>query len=384
MSETSTPTSSRESIELSYEPERGPLRRRLGWAFRGWARSTFSRESFISSFKSLLWVVPLTALIWIYAEREEDATVSQVPVVLDVRSSDPRTFVKLASATTVHVNLAGRQVDVEQVKDWLQTTPVSIEVAPNLSPGQHQIPLRIELNQLSRLKSKGVSISECDPAEATVDVDEFQTVELEVRARPEDSKTLGSPIFNPARVKISAPQRLLRQAEQDSGGHGLVAYANFASFKQALAEPGKHSFSAVPVVPSIAIADARPLQPAVVSADVDVTDTGERTIALKYLRVLAAMPSDAGARADQYKPVFEATLTGITVSGPEQQIALLQDPNYAFTPPPAAIFEVNYSDIDNPAPAPLMFQLPKGVHVTEQEAQMKINYSFKPRSAEAQ
>jgi hypothetical protein len=384
MPETSTSSPTRDGIEVTYAPVRRPLRKRIGWAFRSWARSTFSRESFISSFKSLLWVVPLTALIWIYAEREEDVTLNGVPVVLDVSSSEPRMFVRLAGGNpTIHVDLKGRQVDVEQVKDWLQSTPAPIEVARNLTPGEHQIYLQFELNQLARVKNKGVTISNCTPAEVTVAVDQIETMDLEVRARPEDSKTLGSPIFSPARVKISAPRHLLRQAQQDTAGQGLVAYANFAPFKQILVEPGKHSLSGVQVVPSIAIENSD-IQPKGVSAELVVNNNAERTITLPYLRVLAATPRDAGARADQYKPYFDLTLTNVAVTGPEQQIALLQDPNYAPTPAPAAIFEVNYNDIENPAPAPLMFQLPPGVHVSEQDAQRKITYSFKPRSAEPQ
>lgn len=384
MPETSTSSPTRDGIEVTYAPVRRPLRKRIGWAFRIWARNTFSRESFISSFKSLLWVAPLTALIWIYAEREEDVTLNNVPVVLDVRGSDPRTFVRLASGNpTIHVDLKGRQVDVEQIKDWLQTTPVDIEVARNLTPGEHTISLQFELNQLQRVKNKGVTLVNCTPAEITVDVDEIETMDLEVRARPEDSKTLGSPIFSPARVKISAPRHLLRQAQQDTAGQGLVAYANFAPFKQILAEPGKHSLSGVQVVPSIGIENSD-IQPRGVSAELNVNNNTDRTITLPYLRVLAATPRDAGARADQYKPNFDPTLTNVTVTGPEQQIALLQDPNYTPTPFPAAIFEVNYNDIENPAPAPIMYQLPPGVHVVEQDPPRKITYSFKPRSAESQ
>ena len=149
---------------------------------------------------------------------------------------------RLASGNpTIHVDLKGRQVDVEQIKDWLQTTPVDIEVARNLTPGEHPISLQFELNQLQRVKNKGVTLVNCTPAEITVDVDEIETMDLEVRARPEDTKTLGSPIFSPARVKISAPRRLIRQAQQDAAGQGLVAYANFTPFKQILMEPGKHS-----------------------------------------------------------------------------------------------------------------------------------------------
>jgi len=373
----------REPIEVTYAPVRRPLRKRLGWAFRAWARDTFSRESLVSSLKSLLWVAPLTVLIWVYAEREEDVPLPGVPVILEVRSSEPTKIVRLAPGTaqTIHVDIKGRQVDVEQVKDWLQANAVPIDVSRNLTPGEHQIYLLSELNRDPHIVSKGITISNCIPAEVTVNVDEIHEYQIEVKARPEDTKTLGGPpIFNPPKVRISGPRAVLDAA----GGPNLVAYANFEPFKQQLTEPGKHALSAVAV--SVPINDPHVrLMPPAVSADIDVTaDKAERTITLPYLRVLAAYRQDPGPRADQYKPVFEPTLTKVTVTGPEQQIALLQDPNYTPTAAPAAIFEVNYSDIDNPAPAPLIFHLPPGVHVLEQDAQRKITYSFKLRSTEPQ
>jgi hypothetical protein len=372
----------REPIEVTYAPSRRPIRKRVGWAFRSWATDTFSRESIVSSLKSLLWVAPLTILIWIYAEREEDVPLTDVPVTLDVRSSDPNKVVRLAPGTsqTIHIDLKGRQVDVEQVKDWLQSNAVAIDVSRNLTPGEHQIYLPSELDRQPRIQNKGITISKCIPAEVTVNVDEIHEYQIEVKARPEDTKTLGSPaIFNPPKVRITGPRSVLDAA----GGANIVAYANFEPFKQQLTEPGKHPLSAVAL--SVPINDPHVrLTPPAVSADIDVTDKAERTITLPYLRVLAAYRQDPGPRADQYKPDYEPTLTNVTVTGPEQQIALLQDPNYTPAAAPAAIFEVNYSDIEHPAPAPLIFHLPPGVHVSEQDAQRKISYTFKPRSTEPQ
>lgn len=392
MPETPTQSPPREPIEVTYAPVRRPLRKRIGWAFRSWARSTFSRESFVSSFKSLLWVVPLTVLIWVYAERDEDLSISAVPVTLDIRSSDPRMDVHLAGdGSIVHVDLKGRQADVEQIRDWLQTTPFQIEVPHDLRPGLHQIYLQSQLNQQPRVKSRGVTISNCTPTEVAVAVDEIIEPEIEVRARPEDSKNLaGPPVFTPSRVKLVGPRSVIDAARRmaQANGQDLFAYANFVPFKQQLTEPGKHSLSAVAVSASIPIDESNRVhfQPPAVSAEVVVSDKAERQITLPYLRVLAAYHAEPGPRADQYKVVYEPTLTNVTVSGPEQQINQLQDPNNYPTPAPAAIFEVNFNEVDNPGPisAPLMFVLPPGVHVIEQDAQRKITYSFKPRSNEPQ
>lgn len=384
----------RETVEFTYAPPRRSFRKRVRWAFQSWARDTFSRESLVSSIKSLAWVAPLTVLIWVYAEREQDIQLPGVPVSIEVRSGESGRVVKLVAtannstaSNTIHLDLKGPQVGVEHVKDWLVSAPIAIEVPAGLTPGQHQIYVRTELDHLPRIMENGVTITNCEPSEVTVDVDVIGHVDLEVKVRPEDAKTLGAPpIFNPPKVRMFGPQRVLdnavNQARQQN--QALVAYANLNSFKQQLVEPGKHSLSAVPVGPSLPIDDTHVhLAPGAVSADVEVTDKAERTITLPYLRVLAAYRPDAGAKADQYKVNYEPTITNVTVTGPEQQIALLQDPNYVLNPAPAAIFEVNLSD-PNPAPAPIMWELPPGVHVSEQDAQRKITYTLTPRTNEPQ
>jgi hypothetical protein len=391
MPDTPPPTSSpRETVEFTYAPARRPLRKRIGWAFRAWSRETFSRESLVSSLKSLLWVVPLTVLIWVYAERRQDVPMQNLPVAIAVRSGEPGRVVKLAASnSTVHIDLEGPQAGVEKVKDWLASATIPIEVPPNLSPGEHQIYLLSELNRLPRIVDNGVTIKNCEPSEATVDVDVIDHLDLEVKVRPEDAKTLGAPpIFNPARVRLIGPKQVLDNTRRQAAAQNqpLVALANLSSFKQQLAEPGKHALSAVPVAPSLPIDNPRvQTSPAAVSADVDVTDKAERTETLSYLRVLAAYRPDAGAgaKADQYKVVYDPTITNVTVTGPEQQIALLHDPTYLQNHAPAAIFEVNFSD-PNPAPAPIMYELPPGVHVSEADAQRKITYTLTPRTNEPQ
>jgi hypothetical protein len=378
--------SPRETVEFTYVPSPPrPLRTKLRWAIRTWARSTFSRDSFLASLRSLLWVAPLTLLIWIYAEREQVVPLKGVPVALDTRSNEVGRVVRLLSPAggTVSLELEGPQAELEQVKDWLESTSVPIEVDRNLGPGEHQFPIAAQLNRLPKISSSGVTVVSSIPAEVRVFVDPIKQWDLEVKARPEDKKTLSGPqVFTPAKVRISGPQSVIEAAMQTAAAQGqsLVAYANFAPFKQQLAEPGKHSLSSVAVSPSVRIDDASvTVSPATVSADIEVTDKAEKTITLPYVRVLAAYPPDV-QKADQLKPVYESTIPNVIVSGPDQQIALLQEQKFV----PAAIFEVRYDEVESPTPAPVMFQLPPGVHVSEQDAQRKITYTFKPRGAEPQ
>jgi len=385
-----TPTQSPEEIEhveFTYVPAGPrPLRMRVAWAARAWARHTFSRDSFISSLKSLLWVAPLTLLIWVYAEREQVVPMKGVAVSLAVRTNEAGRVIRVITPAggTLSVELEGPQAELEQAKDYLESTKFPVQVDQSLSPGEeHSIPIIPQLNRLPRIKSKGVTVTGGVPADVTVVIDPIKEWQLEVRAKPEDNRNLNSPpVFTPNRIHLTGPQSVVEQAMAQAAAQGqtLVAYANLDPFKQQLAEPGKHVLPSVAVVPSIRIDDPNvTVTPAAVSADLEVTDKAEKTVVLPYVRVLAAYPPDV-QKADQLKPVYESTIPNVTVSGPDQQIGLLQDQKFI----PGAIFEVRYDDVESPAPASLMFQLPPGVRVSDQDAQRKINYTFKPRAAEPQ
>src|SRR5688500_925653 len=68
--------------------ERRSLGRRSSALVRRWARDTFNREQLLSSLRALAWVAPLTLLIWIYAEREQQLPgTARFQIV--VKSADP-------------------------------------------------------------------------------------------------------------------------------------------------------------------------------------------------------------------------------------------------------------------------------------------------------
>src|SRR5215211_3341785 len=62
-----------------------------------WSRfaSGFTRENVVSNLKTLAWVIPLTLLIWIYAEREQVAPAKDVAVPFELQSVDTDRVVSL-------------------------------------------------------------------------------------------------------------------------------------------------------------------------------------------------------------------------------------------------------------------------------------------------
>src|SRR5213595_2181335 len=82
---------------LSYRAaERTGTMRRWSAVARRWFRDTFNKEQLISGLRSLIWVAPLTVLIWIYAEREQIITTpTPLYIPIQVVSTDPDRVVTL-------------------------------------------------------------------------------------------------------------------------------------------------------------------------------------------------------------------------------------------------------------------------------------------------
>jgi hypothetical protein len=381
------PPKQRDPVELTYQytpPPPRPLIQRVASSFRSWLRHTFSRDSFITSLKSLIWVGPLTVLIWIYAEQDQFVT-TDLNIIIAASTNDAARVTRILSPSSdnLRIFVEGPRASTDRVKDLLQAKAIPITADRNLPPGEHAISIVPELNRLPEVVDSGVTVVRSDPAEIQVRIDPIKKWDLEVRVRSEDLKLFATPpVFSPAKVKLTGPESVVEKVikQLQAQGQTLDAVANLSAVKAELAKPGKHPPISVPVMTSVPIVDpAVMLEPATVAAYFDVANTAEHELVLPYVRVLAAFPPDV-QKADQYKPVYNSTIAKVTVYGPEQQIALLQEQKYI----PAAIFEVSYDSIDNPAPAPLMFQLPPGVHVSDPDAQRRITYSFKPRVAEPQ
>src|SRR5947209_4597412 len=93
--------------------------RRLSMRTRSWARRSFARENLINGIKTMGWVIPLTILIWIYAEREQLVTAT-VTIHVEPRNGDRGRFITFDSAVgprvmSIRADLTGPHGRVEQV-----------------------------------------------------------------------------------------------------------------------------------------------------------------------------------------------------------------------------------------------------------------------------
>src|SRR6478672_4258814 len=103
MSQTSTqPPRKQEPVTVAYTAPKRNWRRRLAHSLRSWSRVTFSRESYLASMRSLVWVVPLTVLIWIYAEREQVTTLPNVTINVAPPAVSPGHLLARFAPGTIH------------------------------------------------------------------------------------------------------------------------------------------------------------------------------------------------------------------------------------------------------------------------------------------
>jgi hypothetical protein len=328
---------------LTSPPETRPRRavtprpRRSFWSqfiagVRLWGRDTFSREKLLSSLKELMWVAPLTALIWVWAEREQTSKVT-VQFRVDVRNVDPRFLVQLRDADgrvrpdlQVRAELEGPHARVEEVVQKLAGTALPVDVDTKLGPGIHSVSLG-GLGNNPLIEKSGLTLRMPLPREAQVSIDAMTQRDVEVRADPNVTNIEPNAIFEPRKVRVNGPESLLR-------GATLVAYAKIP----AQHDPGVRDIPGVEVV--LPFSDAHvTISPPVVSAKVEVKNP-EIAGVVNAMPVWAVYPP--GKPWDEFKPEFDSTISSVKIIGPAQTVEQVNLGNFA--PKPKAILDLGAID----------------------------------------
>ena len=343
--------------------ERRPLPRRVAAALRRWARETFNREQVVSALRSLVWVVPLTLLIWIYAEREQqDEPRAQFQV--EVRSGSPGQVVRLVdlngrAAATVTAELRGPKARVGVAVESLRAgVPVQIVVEGGRQPGVHDIDILTLIERDQRLRDAGASVLNCQPQMLRVEVDTLHDEELDVKVDPNVRRLLnGEPVFDPPKVRVSAPSSAFQKAKQP-----LYAIANLP---QEMLTTGRHGPANVRVtVPGLGGPDVILRQPTVM-ATVDVGNA----VAEWRIPSLPVFMVTTTATARLYdvtgNPEF---IQSVRVFGSPERMQQLKDG--LLSPKPEAHFSVTSADaVTRKVTRRLEYVLPDGITMREEDKQ---------------
>jgi hypothetical protein len=289
------------------------MRRSMGTA-RLWARDTFSRDQLVAGLKQLAWVAPLTVLIWVYAEREQQIPRS-MPIPIVARSSSPQFHARLADPANglVQVTLRGPRSRIEQVENQVGLKdPVVADVGHNGRTGIQSIPVATILSQDARFR--GLTMTSGTPS-VDVDVNPIDEESLTVKLRPEDAGQVQDPVFTPNRVKVRIPRHVARAARDANQGQ-LVAYAELGKLT-----PGTSAQSNVRIVIAGADPDEVRVDPPTVSASFNVRAADEVMDIDSVPVIIKAVQTVTNQYDIKFTP---ATVFNVKVEGPREAIEQLR------------------------------------------------------------
>jgi hypothetical protein len=335
------------------EPRRaGPVTsyvRALAYDFRRFF-SSITRETIISYLKTLAWAAPLTVLIWVYAESEEQVQDVNQTVNIEVTSNNPNKIAWLdPDENAIICDLEGPQANIDLFKQGLSPEkPITIDVDTSSNNSRQRIALLDALRENSRFVHAGVTVIKCAPDILTLNVDNLVSKRAVTVRPPPDLPGLQSITFDPPTVGVTGPQGLVNHLTQVT--------ADFSSIKE-LSEPGTHTVDNVPLVADQSeqvTYDRTQVRVTVTVAETDVRGTISVPVWVTLApNILGQYSISLNGRG--FTPRFD-------VIGPPDQIAKLESGE--ITPQPHALLEISSENVNETNPVPVEIEkLPDGVRM---------------------
>lgn len=260
--------------------------------------------------KNLLWLAPLTVLIWYTAEssrREARPIAANVRVV----TSDPRRTVVSVEPQTIQISARGTRAELDRfasdaLPELVLTLPDATQTGLVLSETE---PL---VQAADPRRASGITLISVAPKQLRLNVDEV--VERDVPVSAPAGVNLQSATFDPPTVKVRGPASVLGAAEATGS---LVAVADIASLP-ILRTPGKKDPIRVPVRTPVREVT---VTPDAVTAVLDVRDA-DVSFKIDSVPVFASLPPGV---IEEFKVTVEPPFVyNVTVFGSPERIAALR------------------------------------------------------------
>lgn len=352
---------------------------------RRWFTDTFAREKMVEMVKQLAWVLPLTLLIWVYAEREQITPAENETIPFELISPDPDRLVTLKPPqdSNVVVELEGPRARVQDVLQRLRggafPQGLRIQVDPALEPNRdHQLPTISLIANHELFRSNGITVTRTQPDTVNVRVDRIIERDARVEAAPGTQNLLDGTKFGPSTVKIRGPLGVLEPNGNGDGGANvrqLVVYAHVP--EKLLAAPGTRDAEGLDLsLPPPLTNDPHVMMiPSKVDATLQVRASDE-TWEMPAMTVSLDVPKSI---ADRYRVEYDTSLPAVTLIGPEDIIAEMRKPD---GPKPYAQLRVTIEDAGRGEQRrTLRYEdLPDRVRVSEKDRQREIPFRLVPRS----
>jgi hypothetical protein len=338
-------------------------------------RFNLTREKLIDSLKTMVWVIPLTVLIWIYAEREQ-IVYPNLPNVNGVEvnflSSNPRRIVEPASPNpTVNLKLTGPQEAIDKVKQRLMSTiphGLSIDTGDMVHGDGQPVSIVERIQNDPIFKLNGVTVLDSQPPEVLVNIDDKKTIEdVPVEIAPTDAANL-SARFDPPKVILNGPARLIQRLK-DAGQ--LHVYADLSLVPRSTT-PGEQPMQSVPLRLPVIEPHIR-IEPMKVNATLTVK-ASDVPVDVDYIPIVIEAPLEV-LRDNDISSTGELSSTGITrLTCPPELVEALK--NHTIRPAPKAALVITKDDasLQDTVSKSLRYDLPPGVHVSQADADRKVDF----------
>jgi len=192
------------------------------------------------SLRTFLWVAPLTALIWIYAEREQISQIPDVRVQIKLLSKSTDRIITVDKPTDrmVSLDIQGPRASVNELREVLAKAPLEIYISPEVGY-KGDISLVEPISKSELFKTYAVSATAARPPVA-IKVEAKAAKRIPVKQRPDD-KFVGTVTFEPDMVIVEGPKETLESIKPQD----LVAYADMSDFVSK--PPGSYDKPDVPI-----------------------------------------------------------------------------------------------------------------------------------------
>jgi len=284
----------------------------------------FTKSSVIEGIKTLMWVIPLTLLIWIYAEREQITDDPNIAFPITLHSSDANRVVTLLSPQdqNVTVTLAGPRAKLDDIKSRLTSGPYPTPLSIDVSSQAIGIDDRLSAPLLSAqpiFRDSGVIVKSCLPANLRIQFDEIVTRDAKVVLPPDVTNLESPPLFDPPTVTLHGPRSSLDEITRRDVNGVPTVWPDLTGI-DAVRLPGTHDLPNIPLM--------RPVRDPRVTIEqktVNLTLTVKQSSVEGKLPFVSIFPYAARSLLDEYKVELPSgdTLPNVKITGPADLVSQL-------------------------------------------------------------
>lgn len=368
MNETSTNVKEAAPKRTVMTAEPGEMRvrrpnRAKAW-FRGWSNEYLSRENVTAIVKTLLWVVPLTLLIWIYAERQQQDE-AEITMPVEIVSTDPTKVFSIQSPASKNI-----VVKVRGPKAALETARRAFDPLSGNQPGKISFQgsagakTSIKADRIredKRLSDAGITVESVKPDEIEVWVDQLVEADYPIQVS-EQLRSGRISTFKPDKVKLRGPARILNNPSAPLRVEADVA-AQLNKFP-----PSDQPIKLKDVKLNLIGADNANITMTPTVADAEVTPVKAKEATLGVVRVMIAASKSTLDRYVIEIPTGE-TIPNVLVSGPEEVIDKMTGEG---TSAPIALLEIPSIISEGETEVPIRYDLPPGVELKDDRTKLRI------------